>query len=91
MSGGCLHSIPELPGSAGGDHRGGKGARTGQTVSLTSQRKTQPALRQQPSLKVTQSARKKKNKKITDSLYLAFVSLSNGPEAQLVESTVGLC
>lgn len=60
MSGGCLRSIPELASTERGDHRGGKGERKGLTVSLISQRKTEPALRQQPSLKATPSARKKK-------------------------------
>lgn len=63
MLGGCLRSIPELASTERGDHRGGKGERKGLAVSLISQRKTEPALGQQPSLKATPSAREKKKKK----------------------------
>lgn len=47
MLGGCLRSIPEPASTKRGDHRGRKGQRKRLIVNLISQRKTEPAFRQQ--------------------------------------------
>jgi len=81
MPGGCLCSIPAPASTERGDRRGGEEERNVLTVSLISQRKTEPALRQQPSLKETRSARKKK-KRIKKLLTLCIWCLPPRPRAQ---------